>query len=50
MQYLICAINKPDHYSVQVVLISVVNLAQAYCQFQGLMNLEVPSGTLLNMK
>ena len=30
-----------DHYSVQVVLISVVNLAQACCQFQGLMNLEV---------
>ena len=30
-----------DHYSVQVVLISVVNLAQALCQFHGLINLEV---------
>ena len=30
-----------DHYSVHLVLISVVNLAQACCQFQGLMNLEV---------
>ena len=30
-----------DHYSVQVVFISVVKLAQACCQFQGLLNLEV---------
>ncbi len=33
----ICAINK-HHYSVQVVLISVVKLAQERCQFQGLLN------------
>ena len=37
-----CATNKHhfDHFSVQVVLISLVNLAQACCQFQGLLNIE----------